>query len=157
MAEVAPGPNVRSGVGVIRTGPLCCSSQPSRFDPSRAPGGRHTAWAYCHVPNGSDFDIDWEDRGAGGTFRAGVLRADPEAERPGRQRHWRRTIRTASAETLTVVFRDLGQLFSPSRPPVQPLQRPLDRPLHLLLFDAAGGGVHGMCGYFAARGRPAPS
>src|SRR2546429_5733435 len=32
-------------------------AQPSLFDPTRAPGGRHTAWAYCHVPNGSEFDM----------------------------------------------------------------------------------------------------
>ncbi|MGB8783960.1 MAG: NAD(P)/FAD-dependent oxidoreductase, partial [Terriglobales bacterium] len=37
--------------------PFVLLAQPSLFDPTRAPEGRHTAWAYCHVPNGSTFDM----------------------------------------------------------------------------------------------------
>uniref|UniRef100_UPI0032DF0992 phytoene desaturase family protein n=1 Tax=Mucilaginibacter sp. Bleaf8 TaxID=2834430 RepID=UPI0032DF0992 len=37
--------------------PFVLLSQPSIFDPTRAPEGKHTAWAYCHVPNGSTFDM----------------------------------------------------------------------------------------------------
>src|SRR5581483_7317685 len=37
--------------------PFVLLAQPSLFDPSRAPEGRHTAWAYCHIPNGSRVDM----------------------------------------------------------------------------------------------------
>ena len=37
--------------------PFVLLAQHSLFDPTRAPDGKHTAWAYCHVPNGSDFDM----------------------------------------------------------------------------------------------------
>ena len=37
--------------------PFVLLVQPSLFDPSRAPEGKHTAWAYCHLPNGSNVDM----------------------------------------------------------------------------------------------------
>ena len=37
--------------------PFVLLAQPSLFDPTRAPAGKHTAWAYCHVPNGSTADM----------------------------------------------------------------------------------------------------
>src|SRR5262249_18725839 len=43
--------------GHISERPFVLLAQPSLFDNSRAPAGRHTAWAYCHVPNGSTADM----------------------------------------------------------------------------------------------------
>src|SRR5581483_10867346 len=43
--------------GAIAEEPFVLLAQPSLFDPSRAPDGRHTAWAYCHVPHGSTADM----------------------------------------------------------------------------------------------------
>jgi phytoene dehydrogenase-like protein len=43
--------------GVAPERPFVLLSQPSLFDPARAPKGMHTAWAYCHVPNGCDVDM----------------------------------------------------------------------------------------------------
>src|SRR5581483_1224127 len=43
--------------GELPERPFILLVQPSLFDPSRAPAGKHTAWAYCHVPNGSTADM----------------------------------------------------------------------------------------------------
>ena len=50
--------------------PYVLLAQQSLFDPSRAPAGTHTAWAYCHVPNGSTVDMTDRHRGAGRTVRS---------------------------------------------------------------------------------------
>ena len=43
--------------GRLSERPFVLLAQPSLFDPTRAPAGKHTAWAYCHIPNGSEFDM----------------------------------------------------------------------------------------------------
>ena len=52
--------------------PFVLLAQQSLFDDSRAPAGKHTAWAYCHVPNGSTRGHDRPDRGSGRALRARV-------------------------------------------------------------------------------------
>ena len=64
-------------------GRSCCWRSTSLFDATRAPAGKHTAWAYCHVPNGSTEDMTERDRGAGRAIRAGFSRADAGAARVG--------------------------------------------------------------------------
>jgi phytoene dehydrogenase-like protein len=124
--------------------PYVLLAQQSLFDPSRAPAGKHTAWAYCHVPNGSAVDMTERieaqvERFAPG-FRDLILArsamgpAAMEAHDPnyvggdinGGAADLRQTVaRTPYATPLPGVF-----LCSASTPP--------------------GGGVHGMCGYHAA-------
>ena len=112
----------RVGAGAWTAGtperPFVLLAQQSLLDDTRAPAGRHTAWAYCHVPNGSTDDMTDGDRGAGRAFRARLPRPDPARSalgpartrgarpQPRRRRHQRR--------------RD-GPAASSSRRPVAPL------------------------------------
>ena len=130
--------------------PFVLLAQTSLFDPTRAPAGKHTAWAYCHVPNGSTEDMTERieaqvERFAPG-FRELVLarHAMAPAELEARNRN-------LVGGDLNAGAMDLGQLlFRPVRKLV-----PYRTPLHgVYLCSAAtppGGGVHGMCGYSAAR------
>jgi phytoene dehydrogenase-like protein len=128
--------------------PFVLLVQPSLFDPSRAPGGKHTAWAYCHVPNGSTEDMlprleGQIERFAPG-FRDCVLA--------------RRVFSPADLKTrdANLVGGDIGGGALDAR---QFLFRPTRR--HYTTSDPSiflcssstppGGGVHGMCGYYAAR------
>ncbi|GAC1327020.1 MAG: NAD(P)/FAD-dependent oxidoreductase [Candidatus Dormibacteria bacterium] len=130
--------------------PFVILVQASIFDPGRAPAGKHTAWAYCHVPNGSEEDMtsaieDQVERFAPG-FRDLVLA--------------RHATNTAALEAYNANYiggdinggvQDWRQLFA------RPLARPLpyatpDRGLYICSSSTPpGGGVHGMCGYWAAR------
>jgi phytoene dehydrogenase-like protein len=128
--------------------PFVLLAQPSLFDSARAPAGKHTAWAYCHVPNGSNTDMtaqieDQVERFAPG-FRDLIL-----------DRH---TMTSADLDrhNPNLVGGDIGgganvwlQLFL--RPTVR-LYRTSSRGLYLCSASTPpGGGVHGMCGYFAAQ------
>ena len=128
--------------------PFVLLSQPSLFDASRAPAGRHTAWAYCHVPNGSRVDM--------------LPRLEAQIERfaPGfRDCVLRR--RVLSPEGLEAMDANLvgGDIAGGAMDLRQFLLRPTWRgystPLRGVYLCSAstppGGGVHGMCGYHAAR------
>jgi len=128
--------------------PFVLLSQPSLFDASRAPAGRHTAWAYCHVPNGSRVDM--------------LPRLEAQIERfaPGfRDCVLRR--RVFSPEGLEAMDANLvgGDIAGGAMDLRQFLFRPTWRgystPARGVYLCSAstppGGGVHGMCGYHAAR------
>jgi phytoene dehydrogenase-like protein len=130
--------------------PYVLLSQPSLFDPTRAPPGKHTAWAYCHVPGGSTHDM---------TER---IEAQVERFAPGfRSLILARSVRTpADLERYNANYvggdinggvQDWGQLFT--RPVAKWNPYRTSSPF-LYICSAAtppGGGVHGMCGYFAAQ------
>lgn len=122
--------------------------QPSLFDDSRAPGDQHTLWAYCHVPNGSTFDM--------------TLRVENQIERfaPGfRDLILARNVLSPAAlekHNANLVggdinggVQDLPQLFLR---PTRGLYKTPRQGLYLCSASTPpGGGVHGMCGYFAAQ------
>ena len=134
--------------GVVSERPFVLLVQPTLFDSSRAPAGKHTAWAYCHVPAGSTIDM--------------LPRIEGQIERfaPGfRDRILARAVMTPAdieAHNANLVAGDIGsgvvdlrQFFT------RPTWRTYSTPVRgLYLCSAAtppGVGVHGMCGYFAAQ------
>jgi phytoene dehydrogenase-like protein len=141
-SEAAPGR------GQHAERPFVLLAQPSLFDSSRAPAGQHTAWAYCHVPNGSSVDM------------LGNLEGQIERFAPGFRETVlaRRVFAPADLEGMdaNLVGGDIGGGVVDIR---QFLFRPTWRHYatsanNIYLCSAStppGGGVHGMCGYHAAK------
>jgi phytoene dehydrogenase-like protein len=127
--------------------PFVLFAQPSLFDPARAPAGKHTAWAYCHVPNGYAGDMtaaieEQVERFAPG-FRNRIL-ARSVMGPAELERHNPNLIGgdIAGGEP------SLGQLFL--RPTSSTYSTPL-RGVYLCSSSTPPGpGVHGMCGFWAA-------
>jgi phytoene dehydrogenase-like protein len=130
--------------------PFILLAQQSLFDRTRAPEGKHTVWAYCHVPNGSTFDM---------TER---IEAQIERFAPGfRDRILaRRTAGTAELERwnpnlvggdINGGYMDLRQLFTRPMPRPNPYSTPARGLFICSSSTPPGGGVHGMSGYLAAR------
>ena len=138
------------GKGELPDKPFVILAQQSLFDSTRAPAGKHTAWGYCHVPNGSTFDMTERiesqiERFAPG-FRDCVLA--------------RNTMSPADLEEYNPNYlggdiaggvQNFGQIF------VNPVLRrrgPYSTGLNGFYLCSSstppGGGVHGMCGYHAA-------
>jgi phytoene dehydrogenase-like protein len=130
--------------------PFVLVAQQSHFDDSRAPAGKHTGYAYCHVPHASPEDY--------------TARVEAQIERfaPGfrdcilaRHVHSPADIEAYNPSMLGGVIAGgeatLGQLFTRPVARLDPYSTPNPR---LLLCSGAtppAGGVHGMCGYFAAQ------
>ncbi len=124
--------------------------QQSLYDPTRAPEGKHTVWAYCHVPNGSTFDMSERiesqiERFAPG-FRDRILA--------------RSTMNSLQVERYNANYvggdinggvQDLWQFFT--RPTIRlvPYTTPAKNIFICSSSTPPGGGVHGLCGYYAAR------
>jgi phytoene dehydrogenase-like protein len=124
--------------------------QPTNFDPTRAPAGKHVAWAYCHVPNGSTVDMT-------ARIEAQIARYAPGFRDTILARH---THTAAALERYNPNYVG-GDINGGAQHLLQHFNRPVARldpyatPLPgLYLCSSAtppGGGVHGMCGYYAAR------
>nr|MBA3242812.1 NAD(P)/FAD-dependent oxidoreductase [Acidobacteriota bacterium] len=128
--------------------PFVLLAQPSLFDSARAPEGKHTVWAYCHVPNGSGIDMTERiekqiERFAPG-FRERVLARSvmPPSELE------RRNANLVGGD-INGGAQDIRQLFL--RPTLRLYSTP-EKNLYICSSSTPpGGGVHGMCGYHAAR------
>jgi phytoene dehydrogenase-like protein len=130
--------------------PFTIVVQPSLFDSSRAPAGKHTGWAYCHVPGGSTID------------RTDAIERQVERFAPGfRDRILARHVMNAAdlerynanyvGGAITGGVTDLRQLFTRPVARIDPYSTPNPDVFICSASTPPGGGVHGMCGYHAAR------
>jgi phytoene dehydrogenase-like protein len=130
--------------------PFVLLAQPSLFDASRAPRGKHTAWAYCHVPNGST--VDMTER-----IENQVERFAPGFKERILARHVMNTVEMEKYNPNYVGGDinggsiDIRQLFT--RPALRwSPYRTSAKGIYLCSSSTPpGGGVHGMCGYHAAK------
>jgi phytoene dehydrogenase-like protein len=149
LAEIAAS-EAAPGHGEVVERPFVLLAQQSLFDPTRAPAGHHTAWAYCHVPNGSTVDM--------------TARIEAQVERfaPGfRERILARSaLGPAEIERYNANYvggdinagaATLSQLFTRPVARVSPYTTPLPGVFLCSASTPPGGGVHGMCGFHAAR------
>ncbi len=148
LAEIAAS-EAAAGSGPPAKRPFVILAQPSLFDPTRAPAGMHTAWAYCHVPNGSAVDM------------TGPIEAQIERFAPGfRDRILaRRAFSPAELEAydpnnvggdINGGAQDLWQHFTRPVARLDPYAVPGGSMFLCSASTPPGGGVHGMCGYRAA-------
>jgi phytoene dehydrogenase-like protein len=148
LAEIAASESA-AWDGRVQERPFVLLVQPTLRDDTRAPPGKHTAWAYCHVPNGSATDMT--DR----------VEAQVERFAPGFRdlilARSARGPRDLEADNRNLVGGDLNGgamdlqqlLFRPVRRLV-PYRTPLAGVYLCSASTPPGGGVHGMCGYSAA-------
>ena len=130
--------------------PFVLLAQQSLFDATRAPAGKHTAWAYCHVPNGSTVDM------------TDAIERQVERFAPGfRERILARSTRHAAAMEaynpnyvggdINGGVQDLLQHFTRPSLSLTPYRTPAKGIYICSSSTPPGGGVHGMCGYYAAQ------
>ena len=130
--------------------PFVLLAQQSLFDATRAPAGKHTAWAYCHVPNGSTVDM------------TDAIERQVERFAPGfRVRILARSTRHAAAMEaynpnyvggdINGGVQDLLQHFTRPSLSLTPYRTPAKGIYICSSSTPPGGGVHGMCGYYAAQ------
>jgi phytoene dehydrogenase-like protein len=130
--------------------PYVLLAQQSLFDPTRAPAGQHTAWVYCHVPSGSTVDM------------TAVIEAQIERFAPGFHGVVlaRSTRSPAQIESYNPNYiggdinggvQDLLQLYTRPVARLSPYTTPARDIFICSSSTPPGGGVHGMCGFHAAR------
>ncbi len=155
MAEIAASERA-VWRGAVSVRPYTLLTQPGRFDPTRAPAGATTAWAYCHVPSGSTIDCTT------------AIEAEVERQAPGFRDCVlaRAVLRPADLEAYNPNYvggdvnggaADLSQLFTRPVARMNPYTTPNPRLFLCSASTPPGGGVHGMAGWYAAQaalGRP---
>ena len=147
LEEIAES-ETRTWYGEAPERPFVLLAQPSLFDPTRAPAGRHTAWAYCHVPNGwggsAVAQIEAQIERCAPGFRDCVLAR--AAHGPAQMQAWNENLMGGDV---------IGGVTDAIQFALRPSWRRYRTPVKGLYLCSAstppGGSVHGLCGYWAAR------
>lgn len=149
LQEIARG-EAAVHAGRVLPQPFVIFAQPSLLDPGRAPSGRQLAWAYCHVPWASNFDAAAQierhvERFAPGFSELVLARSvkSTEALEQYNPNYFGGDINGGAAS--------LAQLFTRPVARLDPYTTPVDNVFLCSSSTPPGGGVHGMCGYWAAR------
>ena len=155
MLEIAAA-EAAVAAGQIAQRPYVLVGQPSVADPSRAPQGRHTAWAYCHVPQGIDLrehrtdlvanleaQIERFAPGFGEVVEARRVLGPAELEAHNPNLHGG-DFSGGAPDGMQLLFRPTG------RPSLDPYRTPIDGVYLCSASTPPGPGVHGMCGWNAA-------
>ncbi|HET8712464.1 MAG TPA: NAD(P)/FAD-dependent oxidoreductase [Gemmatimonadales bacterium] len=130
--------------------PFVLLAQPTLFDPTRAPAGKHIAWAYCHVPRGSTVDMTARIEAQIGRFAPGfrdLILARSVRTPADLERHNPNLV----GGDINGGVQDLAQLFTRPVRRLVPYATPLEGVYLCSASTPPGGGVHGMCGFHAAR------
>ncbi len=136
--------------GKVAERPFTLVTQQSLFDDTRAPDGQHTGWAYCHVPHGSTVDMtaaieDQMERFAPG-FRDCILARHTMTTHDFQQYN-----PNYIGGDINGGLQNWRQLFTRPVPRLNPYTTPLKNVFICSSATPPGGGVHGMCGYYAAQ------
>jgi phytoene dehydrogenase-like protein len=134
--------------GQVAERPFLILAQPTVADPTRAPAGKHVGWAYCHVPNGSTVDMRERIEAQVERFAPGFTSRILARHVMGPADIERHNANNVGGD-INGGIADLRQLF------IRPTPRLYATPNRQLYLCSAstppGGGVHGMCGFYAAR------
>ena len=129
--------------------PFVLLAQPSAFDASRAPDGKHTVWAYCHVPNGSTIDVSSSIEAQIERFAPGF--ADTVVARhvslPADLERWNANL--VGGDIGGGSYANFRAVFRPAVR-TDPYATAVDRFFIGSASTSPGGGVHGMSGHLAA-------
>jgi phytoene dehydrogenase-like protein len=136
--------------GRVHDRPYVLLVQPTVWDPSRAPAGKHTLWAYCHVPNGATADMTGRIEDQIERFAPGFRDCIAASHATSPMEMERRNANLVGGDIGGGAC-DLAQIFSRPILSLNPYATALDGVYLCSSSTPPGVGVHGMCGHYAAR------
>jgi phytoene dehydrogenase-like protein len=149
-AATRPRSRRRSARSSAAASPFTLFVQPSSFDASRAPAGKHVGWAYCHVPNGSTIDMTDAIESQVERFAPGFRDLVLARHTMGPAEMEAHNANYVGGDINGGIF-DLRQFFARPRLSLHPWAIPAPGLYLCSSSTPPGGGVHGMCGWNAAK------